>query len=55
MLIICADQPDGRAALSPFGFETIRVATNGFSDGNKLGKGAFGPVYKVITNYYIKK
>ncbi|XP_028792879.1 cysteine-rich receptor-like protein kinase 27 [Neltuma alba] len=29
-----------------FNFRTIKVATNSFSDGNKLGQGGFGPVYK---------
>lgn len=29
--------------------DTIAEATNGFSDGNKLGQGGFGPVYKVIN------
>ncbi|KAF7811117.1 putative receptor-like protein kinase [Senna tora] len=28
-------------------FETIRLATDNFSDANKLGEGGFGPVYKV--------
>ena len=32
---------------SQFDFDTIRVATNNFSDANKLGQGGFGPVYKV--------
>ncbi|EEF31686.1 kinase, putative [Ricinus communis] len=27
-------------------FETVRVATNNFSEGNKLGQGGFGAVYK---------
>lgn len=31
---------------SQFDFDTIRVATNNFSDANKLGQGGFGPVYK---------
>ena len=35
-----------------FDFETIRVATDDFSDANKLGRGGFGPVYKV-RKYYI--
>lgn len=30
-----------------FDFETIKVATNEFSDENKLGQGGFGSVYKV--------
>jgi hypothetical protein len=31
-----------------FNFATIRVATENFSDANKLGQGGFGAVYKVI-------
>lgn len=30
-----------------FDFDTIRVATDGFSDENQLGRGGFGAVYKV--------
>ena len=30
------------------GFGTIKVATDDFSDANKLGQGGFGVVYKVI-------
>ena len=29
------------------GFETVKVATDNFSDANKLGEGGFGVVYKV--------
>ncbi|KAK1280617.1 Cysteine-rich receptor-like protein kinase 10 [Acorus gramineus] len=29
-----------------FDFDTLRVATDDFSDSNKLGEGGFGPVYK---------
>ena len=31
-----------------FDFRTITVATENFSDANKLGQGGFGAVYKVI-------
>ena len=30
-----------------FNFNTIKVATNNFSNGNTLGRGGFGDVYKV--------
>lgn len=30
-----------------FDFESILAATDHFSDANKLGKGGYGPVYKV--------
>ena len=28
-------------------FDTIKVATDNFSEANKLGQGGFGPVYRV--------
>ena len=31
-----------------FDFESILVATDNFSNANKLGQGGYGPVYKVI-------
>lgn len=31
-----------------FDLETIVIATDNFSDANKLGRGGFGPVYKVL-------
>ena len=34
-----------------FDFPTIRVATDNFSNANKLGQGGFGVVYKVIWQY----
>ncbi|RWR91090.1 cysteine-rich receptor-like protein kinase 10 [Cinnamomum micranthum f. kanehirae] len=40
------DQLDGSAILLQIDFETIRVATDDFSDENKLGEGGFGVVYK---------
>ena len=30
-----------------YSFETIEVATDNFSEANKLGQGGFGPVYRV--------
>ena len=36
-----------------FDFDTIKVATNDFSDANKLGQGGFGAVYKVKIHYLI--
>ena len=32
-----------------YDLESIRIATNNFSDENKLGQGSYGPVYKVIS------
>lgn len=37
-----------------YDFATIEVATNYFSDENKLGQGGFGAVYKVKEHRYIK-
>nr|XP_027123995.1 G-type lectin S-receptor-like serine/threonine-protein kinase At1g67520 [Coffea arabica] len=40
-------QPERRDDESPiFEFTSIQIATNHFSDENKLGQGGFGPVYK---------
>jgi len=35
-----------------FKFDTIRVATQDFSDTNKLGQGGFGAVYRVSNPVY---
>lgn len=35
-----------------FDFDTIKVATNEFSDENKVGEGGFGVVYKVKRKHY---
>jgi hypothetical protein len=36
-----------------FDFSTLAMATNNFSDENKLGQGGFGSVYKVI--FFVNK
>ncbi|KAJ6372569.1 hypothetical protein OIU76_026970 [Salix suchowensis] len=38
-------------ALQVFSFESIKAATNNFSSENQLGRGGFGPVYKVLYEY----
>ena len=38
-----------------FDFGKIRVATQNFSDANKLGEGGFGAVYKVMWHYRVKE
>jgi hypothetical protein len=38
-----------------FDFGTIRVATDNFSEENKLGQGGFGAVYKVILHHLMEK
>ena len=34
---------------------TIVVATDNFSPFKKLGQGGFGPVYKVVSLFYMEK
>ncbi|KAI9127873.1 hypothetical protein K1719_000866 [Acacia pycnantha] len=41
-----ADDPIEITESIQFEFDTIKVATNNFSDANKLGQGGFGPVYQ---------
>ena len=36
-----------------FYLESILIATNNFSNENKLGEGGYGPVYKVISATFI--
>lgn len=38
-----------RIDLPFFNLESILVATDNFSDANRLGQGGFGPVYKVVV------
>ena len=35
--------------------KAVAIATNNFSDGNKLGKGGFGIVYKVMVMHNVFK
>ena len=37
-----------------FDFGKIKVATQNFSDANKLGEGGFGVVYKVMWHYRVE-
>lgn len=39
--------PDSSGEVHYFNLNTMKIATNNFSDANKLGQGGFGPVYKV--------
>lgn len=38
-----------------FDLNSISVATDNFSDANKLGQGGFGAVYKVVKTRYMEK
>ena len=40
----------GNSEFLQYDFISIRAATNGFDKANKLGRGGFGNVYKVINN-----
>ena len=44
---IYGNDNDNRGEIYYFNLITLLVATNNFSDANKLGEGGFGPVYKV--------
>jgi len=38
-----------------YNFNTIRDATNGFADSNKLGQGGFGAVYRVRFHFSFRQ
>ncbi|CAO2842648.1 unnamed protein product [Amaranthus hypochondriacus] len=40
------DEESRRLVSLQYGFDTIKIATDNFSDSNKLGRGGFGTVYK---------
>jgi hypothetical protein len=43
------EENDGKSIEVPYyTFRSILLATNNFSDSNKLGQGGYGPVYKVV-------
>ena len=44
--------PIGNAESLQLDFKTIKVATDDFSNGNKIRKGGFGVVYKVLLHYH---
>lgn len=54
--LLCEDA-DGIVSVESleFNLNSIRVATENFSDANKLGQGGFGIVYKVKKKPYIWK
>ncbi|KAI7999822.1 G-type lectin S-receptor-like serine/threonine-protein kinase [Camellia lanceoleosa] len=49
-LMVVKDQ-DNSGEIHYFDLSAIQIATNNFSDANKLGQGGFGPVYKVNGIY----
>ncbi|KAK9697030.1 hypothetical protein RND81_08G010400 [Saponaria officinalis] len=44
--IIAGVNHSGFSDLPMFNFDSLKIATNNFFEGNKLGQGGFGPVYK---------
>lgn len=38
-----------------YNFGTVSVATNNFSEDNKIGQGGFGSVYKVCIHIFFKR
>lgn len=55
-LIDIQDDDKGNIEVPFFSFESILMATDNFSEQNKLGQGGFGPVYKVFTiSLFVKK
>ncbi|CAN6921178.1 unnamed protein product [Brassica oleracea var. botrytis] len=55
LAVVSTDGEDITTAGSlQFDFKAIKAATDKFSEGNKLGQGGFGLVYKVLLTHYIR-
>ena len=54
LITSCSGEADEIESLESlqFDFDTVKVATDDFSDANKLGQGGFGVVYKVMWLYH---
>lgn len=48
-----ATHEDNSGDVHYFSLSMIKVATNYFSDEAKLGEGGFGPVFKVVMQFFL--